>query len=342
MAHTKLTIKEIAKMAGVSPASVSFALNGRAGVSAATKEKIMSVIKEMDYCPSMASQRLVLQKSFNIAFIYPAEMSPFTDLFYYEVANGLTEELTRSQYNVVFAPLMDEGGADETPNIIKRRDADGAIFLHGAPKPLLEKFDKTRIPYVLVDWQPEGNEHTNISLDCERSIYSAVMYLAGKGHTKIAFLGSDRLPFYYLRCFTGYQNALFDAQLPIYPGWIHNSVHDVASAVKSLEKLISSQAPPTAVCCMSDMCAVESIQAAAELGIRVPDQLSFISIDDILLSRHIRPQLTTISYEKNGIGKTAARLLLKMINGESVESVVIQSETVIERQTVADRRITGV
>jgi len=334
MANSKITIKEIAKMADVSPASVSFALNGRSGVSEATKEKIMSVAKELDYYPSVASLRLVLQKSFNIVFIYPTEMSPFTDLFYYEVANGLTEELTHNQYNVVFAPLMKEDGADETPTIIKRRDADGAILLHNTPKALLEKFDKMNVPYVLVDWQSGENEHTNISLDCEQSIYSAVMYLVGKGHTKIAFLGSDRLPYYYLRCFTGYQNALFDAQLPIYPGWIHNSVHDEASALKSLEKLISSQAPPTAVCCMSDMCAIQSIQAAAELGIQVPEQLSFISIDDILLSRHIRPQLTTISYKKNEIGKTAAKLLLKMINGETVESVVIHSETVIERQSV--------
>ena len=338
MARKRATIKEIAKMANVSPSAVSFVMNGRSGVSEATKKKILEVIKEMDYYPSAASQRLVLKKSFNIAFVYPPDISPFTDLFYYEIAGGLVEELTQCQYNVVFTPLVEENDGIALPNIIKRQDADGAIFLHDTPAALLNEFDEMDIPYVLVDWQSNDVScRTSISMNCEQSIFSAVMYLIEKGHTQIAFLGSDRFPYYYLRCFTGYRSALSKAGLPIYPDWIHDTVHDAESASICLKKLISMNTVPTAVCFMSDMCAIHTIQAAANLNIRIPEQLSFISIDDILLSRYTQPQLTTISYKKNEIGKTAAQLLIQLLDGKKVESVVVHSDSIIERQSVAIR-----
>ena len=336
MANKKVTIKEIAEMANVSPSAVSFVLNGRDGVSEATKKKILAAIKETDYHPSAASQRLVLQKSFNIAFVYPPDVSPFTDLFYYEVANGLVDALTAKQYNMVFTPLISEDGNITIPNIIKRRDADGVVFLHHIPATLLDKLDEMELPYVLVDWQSNDTKRTNVSLDCEQSIFNAVMYLINKGHSKIAFLGSDQLPFYYLRCFTGYQNALSEAQLPIYPGWLHNSIHSTENALVVLEKLKALPVPPTAICFMNDMSAIYALQAAMQLGIQVPEELSFISIDDILLSRYTHPQLTTISYKKNEIGKTAAQLLLQLIEGQAAESVVIRSDVILERQSVAD------
>ena len=338
MPNRKITIKEIAQMADVSPTAVSFVLNGRKGIGEATKEKILSVIKETDYCPSVASQRLVLRKSFNVAFVYPTDFSPFTDLFYYEVANGLTEELTLNGYNVVFTPVAaDDGNAEQNfPQIVKRRDADGVIFLYDVPQALLDRCDELKIPNVLLDWQSVDESRTIVSLDSEQAIYNAVTYLVEKGHKEIAFLGSGRYPNYYLRCFAGYQNALYAAQLPMYPGWIHHTVNDFESAAESVNKLMAAPTKPTAVCCMSDMCAVNAILAAAQNGIKIPDQLSFISIDDILLGQYIHPRLTTISYKKLEIGKIAAQLLMKKMNGddENAKSVMIKSDIVIERQTV--------
>jgi len=337
VAYKKKSIKEIAQMAGVSPSAVSFAIHDRNGISDATKEKILSVIKENDYHPNAASQRMTLGKSFNIALIYPAAASPFFDLFYYEVANGLTEELTANLYNVVFIPLKSNGNDYELPHIIKRQDADGVILLHETPVAMLDEFDGLGVPYVLVDWQYPVNNRTNISLDCEHSTYRATRYLVEKGHTQVAFWGADKVvPQYYLRCFTGYQKAMSDMQLPIYPGWINNSVHDVESAVQCIQSLSSLSVQPTAVCCMNDMCAINSIHAASLAGVRVPDDLSFIGIDALLLGEHINPKLTTISYQKSKIGKTAAKMLLRMIAGEEVESVVINSDDVIERQSVLE------
>jgi len=336
MAQKRLTIRDIAKMAGVSPTAVSFVINGRDGLSDTTRKRILAVIKETNFTPSVSSQRLSFRRSFNIALMYPATASPFTDLFYYEIASGLTEELTRNNYNVVFTPLESGGDKSELPHIIRRKDADGAIFFYDTSEALLGELDNAGIPYVLVDWQSNKETHTTIRMEFERTIYCAVMYLINKGHTKIAFFGSDLLPHYYLRCFTGYQNALEQANLPIYPRWIQSTLHDEASARASIQEVLSAQVRPSAVCCMSDMCAIRAIQAATSLKMRLPEELSFISIDDIVLSRYIQPQLTTISYNKDEIGRKAAQLLMKKILGEKVESVVIDSGTIIERQSVFD------
>jgi len=333
MAGGKATIKDIARRAMVSPTAVSMVLNGKKGLSSATTAKILATIKEMDYHPNAASQRLVHRRSFNIAFIYPGHMSPFSDLFYSGVAEGLTEELTGSHFNVVFVPLPAKEG--KIPDIINKQDADGAILLHDTPPFLLQRLVELGLPYLLLDWQSEANGHLNISLDCERSVHRAVMYLLHKGHKRIAFIGSESLPHYYLRCFTGYKDALDSAQLPIYTGWIHSGVSDVTTAAAALRKLQEMPEPASAICCMSDMCAIYALKAAAMLGIAVPRELSLIGIDDISVGPYTSPALTTISYNKKEIGKEAGRLLVRALGGESAESIVIGSDVIMERETVA-------
>jgi len=335
MPRKKTTIKEVARMAGVSTAAVSFVLNDRDGIGDATRERIHSVIKQLDYYPNAASQRLTMHKSFNISFLYSGIASPFTDLFYYEVAGGLTEELTQNRYNTVFTPFECDGAAYELPQIIKRQDADGAVILQQAPPAMLDELDELGLPYVLIDWQSEIPGRAVISFDCERSIYRAVMYLLEKGHRSVAFWGSDSLPYYYLRCFTGYQKALDEAHLPIAPGWIVKDIYDADSAGVNIQKYLSMRERPSAVCCMSDMCAIHSIRAAVKAHVKVPEDLSFISIDDILLSQYIQPQLTTVSYQKSQIGKAAAKLLLRQIDGGKPGGLTINSDVIMERESVA-------
>ena len=184
MALQRATIKDIARIAEVSQSAVSMVLNDRGGLSESTREKILRTIKDMDYHPSAASQRLVHKKSFNIAFMYPIKMSPFSDLFYNEVASGLTLELTENQLNVVFVPLTISDDECEIPNIINKQDADGVVCLHDTPTIILDRLDELELPYVLLDWQSATDGRPNISFDCEQSMFKATIYLIQKGHKK--------------------------------------------------------------------------------------------------------------------------------------------------------------
>jgi DNA-binding LacI/PurR family transcriptional regulator len=336
MEKKAMTIRDVARMAGVSTTAVSFALNGRNGISSETKEKIMDVVNKTKFHPRITSLRLQAQKSFNIAMIYPSAASPFSDFFYSSVTQGVTEELTKNGYNVVLVPLEVEDGNHRIPTILQRQDADGVILLYTMPDSLLAEIREYKLPYVLVDWQNTDEEGITVQVDSEQSVSLAVRYLIRKGHKDIGFFGSSLYPVYYLRCLKSYQNTLAEHQLPIYPNWIQGEIHDADSAKRCLESAFLSQGKPTAVCCMSDICAIHVIHATGRMNINIPGDLSIISIDDIKMSQYTYPPLTTVSFNKNEIGRTSAKLLLKLLNGEEAESVRFPIHRIVERSSVRD------
>lgn len=334
MSEKAITIREIAALSGVSPTAVSFVINDKPGVSEATRQKVMAIIKAHHFVPNASSQRLTTKKSYNIALIYPYTASPFADMYYSEIASGLTESLTKAHYNVVFVPTSDISLL-ETPDIIRRQDADGAIFLQQIHPILLDKLDELQFPYLLVDLHEVDEKHTHVSLNCEKATQQCVQYLAQHGHTQIAFLGSDKLPSYYIRCFSGYQRGMAEAGLSLHPGWIQTGSNESASVAASIDRLLSLPQKPTAVCCISDMCAIHAIQHCQSIGVQVPEALSFISIDDIILSRYVTPPLTCISYSKEDMGRRAADLLLRKIAGEEVCTCVFEDFSFASRCSVA-------
>lgn len=162
----------------------------------------------------------------------------------------------------------------------------------------------------------------------------AMQHLLSHGHSKIAFWGSDELPNYYIRCFTGYQRSMSEAKLIMQPEWLQTSANGPSNTSAAVDRLLDCAVPPTAVCCMSDLAAIYGISRVQERGLSVPKDLSFISIDDILLSRYITPPLTSVSYDKSAMGRTAAKLLLSKIAGEPVQSKTISKLTLAERRSV--------
>lgn len=335
MSEKKITIHEIAQLAGVSPTAVSFVINGKPGVSSATRQKVRAVIEANHFVPNAASQRLTTKKSFNVALIYPYSASPFVDMYYCEVASALTEALTESRYNVVLVPTPDASFA-EVPDIIRRQDADGAVFLQQASPALLDKLDELQFPYLLMDLHEADEKHTHVSLDCSYFMAECVRYLVKKGHRRIAFLGSDRLPSYHIRCFSGYQQGLAEAQLSLQPSWIQISANSAFSDAQCIDRLLALEERPTAVCCISDVNAIHAIRHCRQIGVHVPADLSFISIDDILLSRYITPPLTCISCPKEAMGRRAAELLLQKIAGQEARTCIFRDFTFAERGSVAE------
>ncbi len=332
--HKRLTIDDIAKLAGVSPTAVSFVLNGKDGIGPATRDKVLGVIAATGFRPNASSRRLALKKSFNIALVYPSTASPFSDLYYYEIVRGLTEKFSEEDYNVVFASLKPTTTSNRLPRILLERDADGVILLQDIDPAILKDIDELKIPYVLIDLHVPDTVHTHVSVDSEQSIYVAVKYLINHGHQDIAFCGSDFLPSYYLQCLTGYQKALSEDNLPIQAAWIQKSANDTESTIFCIRNILDCHKKPTAICCVGDIHAIDAMSEIQSRGLSVPEDISLISIDDILLSRYVNPPLTTVSYDKMNMGKTAAELLLAKISGNKVNSIIVNSDSIIERKSV--------
>jgi DNA-binding LacI/PurR family transcriptional regulator len=333
---TKITIKEIAKMAGVSPTAVSFVLNNRKGVSDKTRQAVLKIIKSTNFIPNKSSQRLSFKKSFNICLAMNPASSPFSDFFYFDVTRGIVEASNRYDYSLLLCQLNhDEDSGGLIPKSVSNQDADGIIFLQDTPEAILDGVAALGVPFVLVDAQADVDEkYTTINPNSERSAYTATEYLIKKGHRNIGFIGSSYLPRFYTQTYTGFLRALGDNGLQANPAWVFQNAHDEISACQCMEAILNAGKLPTAVFCAGDLYAIGAIRGAQQRGCPVPERISFIGMDDIILSSHITPPLTTISYNTFDMGKLAVDLLMKKIRGEAVRSHTVPSENLIERASV--------
>ena len=335
---SKLTIREIARMAGVSPTAVSFVLNNKDGVSEETRRIVNEVIERTNFKPSLNSRRLFFKKSYNISIVIKNTSSPFNDLFYFEIAKGLLQKSKEFGYNIVFTDIAVKGNDILLPDIIKNNDTDGVIFLQDTEKSILNEVSRHNIPFVIVDSHTTIDEETCINADYELSARVAVRHLIENGHRDIGFIGSSFIPEFYLQAFSGYKNTLAEFNLPLQPAWIQTDATDENSSYGCMERILGSKSVPTAVFCPADMFAIGAIGCAKNKGYRIPADISFVAIDDILLSRYYEPKLTTIKIDKENMGYLAMESIVKKIEGKPVDSIIVESGNLIVRDSVISRK----
>jgi DNA-binding LacI/PurR family transcriptional regulator len=330
----ELTIREIAKMAGVSPTAVSFVLNGKKGVSDQTRKKVEEIIRQTGFKPNVNSRRLFFKKSFNIAIVIKQTSSPFNDLFYFEITKGVMEKSKEAGYNVVFTEIMPMDNSFTLPEVILNRDADGIIFYQDTDQRILSQVDKLDIPYVVVDAHTTSQDFTWVTSDWQAGAYKATKFLLDNGHRDIGFIGSSFIPDYYVQAFTGFKNALDEGGLAINPAWMEITALDEETAYGCMERILDTKSRPTAMFCAGDIFAIGAMKCVKDRGIAIPEDISFISMDDILLSRYIEPALTTIGVDKVKMGILAVELLLKKMDGQNPESILVPTDEIVIRQSV--------
>ncbi len=321
-------------MAGVSPTAVSFVINHKEGVSEETRRNVNEVIERTNFKPSLNSRRLYFKKSFNISIVVRNTSSPFHDLFYFEIAKGLLQKSKEFGYNIVFTDISTDGNEVILPEIIKQKDTDGIIFLQDTEKSILNEVDRHGIPYVIADAHSYSEDTACINADYEVSSLVATRYLIVHGHRNIGFIGSSYIPDFYLQTFTGFRNALAEANLQLQPAWMQVDASDENSAYKRMERIVSNPSLPTAIFCPADIYAIGAIRCAREKGLRIPEDISFIGIDDILLSRYCEPGLTTIRIDKEEMGCLTMETIVKKINGQPVGTVIVKSDNLVVRDSV--------
>jgi LacI family transcriptional regulator len=262
--------------------------------------------------------------------------SPFVDLFYFDVTRGIVEASNNYDYNLILSHLVyEEDGRGHIPNSVRNKDADGIIFLQDMAESILLEAETLKIPFVLIDAESKaGDKYTSINLDSQRSAYVAAEYLIKSGHKNIGFITSSYLSRYYKQTTAGFEQAMADNGLPVRQSWVFADACDEQSAYKGMERILKSKNKPDAIVCAGDRYAIGAIKCAQDRGFRVPDDLSFIGMDNILLSSYITPPLTTIAYNTVEMGKMAVELLMKKISGKQVKSVIFPSENIIERGSV--------
>jgi DNA-binding LacI/PurR family transcriptional regulator len=310
------TIRDVARAAGVGLGTVSRVLNGSALVSAATRQRVLDVIAELQYTPSEIARRFAAGNTLTVATIAPF----FTRPSVVERLRGIEVALAASGYNLVVFNVETAARRDACLRDVPRRDrADGVIIISLAPRPAeAEALRSAGVPVVLVDGLGEGLAH--VLIDDVAGGALATRHLIELGHRRIAFVGDpldDPLTFNFTSSrhrYEGYQRALCQAGIGPRDEYHRHGLHGRYEARVLARELLLLDEPPSAVFAASDTQAMGVLEAARDVGLQIPAQLSVIGFDDIDVAEYLG--LSTVRQPLFESGARGAELLLTLIAGE--------------------------
>lgn len=329
----KMTIKDIAQLAGVSITAVSFVINDKKGVSQKTREKVQRIISQVGYTPNPSSRRLIFNKTNNIVVLFKRNISPLDHYFYSEINSVILHECEANGYNLIFASMQIDENSVDFPNVVKSYDVDGIIFYGDVDSQTLNNLAKFEIPFIIIDSHTSPSETLSITADYEAAAFTAMKHLIELGHKNIAYIGNSFLESFSAQTFSGYKRAIEENNFTTNMKWIQTDAQDELSAYQCMKSILECDSLPSAVFCSADIYAIGALNCIKDNGLKVPDNISIVSIDDIVLSRYTDPQLTTVKIDKVEMGHIAMDLLIKKIQNEPVKSVVIKTDTIIVRNS---------
>lgn len=336
----KYTIKQIAELAGVSPSAVSIAINNRSGISDITREKILKLVEELNYVPNPSSRRLLFNRTDNVAILSKDNSSPLEHFFHSELNQVVLRECNRLGLNLIYTSVSIKDGDVVLPKVIKTHDVDG-IISYGDIDPvitnMIKEFD---IPYVLVDAHYIDEDTINILFDYTAAAVTAMNHLINIGHKKIAYIGSSISPHFSQQTLNGYKLALEQNDISIPVAWLRTNANDEKSAYNEMNAIINSGNLPTAIFCNADIYAINAIKCIKDHGLSVPEDISIVGIDDIIMSAYIDPPLTTVRINKEVLAKSAITALSNTINEKKQsDNQSISDHTLIVRKSTKANKV---
>ncbi len=336
MVKKAITIRDIARIAGVSPGTVSRAINNSPLVNIETRQKVIQVVKALNYVPNRMAQRLATGKTLNLAVIVPFFTAPSVT----ERLKGVVSTLARSRYDLIIHNIEDPEQRADCFRTIPRQDrVDGVLVISISPTdeevPLLAE---ASVPVVLIDaHHPALTTLHQITVDDVAGGKAVTEYLIGLGHTRIGFIGDPAdNPFNFTSSrdrARGYRQALEAAGIPYRSEYYAERPHGRQQAREAAITMLTLPERPTAIFAASDVQAVGVLEAARELGLRVPRDLSVVGYDDVEIAEILG--LTTMRQMLFESGQRGVELLLKTLENPETEPVyeVLPTELVVRETT---------
>jgi LacI family transcriptional regulator len=333
-----ISITDIARQVGVSPATVSRVINGKPYVDAEKKRQILQIVEETGYIPNKAARNMVLRRSFAVGVVAPDDFNMFRGQLFSIIERQLN---TFGYHTYFYFVKQDEESEKSCLDRLKSENLDGIILLYEMHSPHFYRYlDQARLPAVSATCGGgaigmDGGVIPAITLDDRRAAREAVGHLVGLGHRRIAMISSRGFS-YGERRLEGYFDALEDAGLGGGESRIAEATrYNSQAGLETMEKLLCRSRDFTAIFAASDELAIGAMRALKEKGIRVPEEVSVIGFDDIDISDYFCPRLTTIRQPIAGIGEQSARQIHRLISGEEPARDIILPHTLIIRESTA-------
>lgn len=331
------TIKDVAKKANVSIATVSRILNGQVGYSEKTKIKVMKVIEELGYSPNAVARGLINKRTHTIGVLFPKLSSSLvTDLL-----DGIEKAANESGSSVIVCHT--ESNGEKTMNYLQllvEKRVDGIIFASEILKDEYYQYImKSKVPVVLLSTESYAFPVPYVKVNDFHAAYSAAKYLIDKGHTEIGMISGNKEDIVAGKPrIEGFRKAMADFGIACEDRNIVNSsgfgFHDGLVGLPKMKKQLPDV---TAIFAASDEIAMGVLSSAYQLGIKVPEDLSVIGFDNLNLAEMTIPPLTTIGQPLVKMGEVAAQMLFKILETGEIPESRIMPHKVIERLSVKER-----
>ncbi len=334
-----MDIREVAKRAKVSTATVSRTINKPGSVTPKTAERVWKVIRELRYFPNTHARSLVSGRSRILGLI----VSDVTNPFFPELIQGFEDLAVEHGYELLISSTRyDPSRMALAVNRMLERTVEGVAILTSEMDPLLtEQIALRKVPMVFLDVGVEGHGIRNIVVDYERGINQAVAHLLELGHTRVGFISGPmslksaairRSAF--LRCLTE-RGIIEDDRLVV------GGDHSIDGGFRGMLNLLDLERRPTAVLTSNDLTAMGALRAARSAGLRIPQDISIIGFDDIHLAEFTEPPLTTVRLSREELARKTFQALVKEIQRDGdPEAALAGEEQQIETRLII-RNTTG-
>lgn len=318
----KVTIDEVARLAGVSIKTVSRVINREPNVRDATRIKVEQAISKLNYRPSLSARSLASRRSHFILLAYddPSEYENPSSGYIVRLQQGALRACLASNYELFIHPcsFRKRNVTRDLKAVIERTRTDGVILaapLSNIPR-IVDALDASGTAFI--ELSPGSKRPRRYAVATNDREISAEMtrYLASLGHRRIAFITGHPRHKAVSRRFFGYQDGLRQSQLPFDERLVAKGDNSFASGEQAARELLRSEIPPTAIFAANDDMAAGVIRTATRMGIAIPERLSVAGCDDISIAQHICPALTTIRQPLSAMAERAARILIDDGEGE--------------------------
>lgn len=332
------TMKDVARVAGVSTSTVSHVINGDRFVSEAVREKVLQAVKQLNYAPSALARSLKINQTRTIGMLLTASSNPF----YAEVVRGVERSCYERGYSLILCNT--EGDPERMSRSLEtllQKRVDGLLLMCSESSALSPDImgRYPSLPTVMMDWAPFEGCGGVIKDNSLQGGEIATRYLIAQGYRRIACITGPLDKTTAHNRLEGYRKAMDDAGLHRPSFYEVSGDFEFASGYRAMQQLLTLEQPPEAVFACNDAMAVGVYRALHQAGLSIPDDVAVMGYDDIELARYLSPPLTTIQQPKDELGELAIdTLLYRMTDPDSPPNVLTLTPELAVRESVGKYR----
>ena len=333
-----ITIRDVAKAAGVSPSTVSRALNNKGTISEETCERIYQAMRELKYVPNDMARSFANGSPRAIAIaINVSDAQAYSNSFFNKMVFGIETAAHQSDYNLIVTnATADREGLGSIERLIMGKKIDGILFPVSLVQPdFLKALGNNSFPCVILGRPGSIDVDTSwVDIDNEQAGMLAASHLIDKGYRRIAFLSNGEKELFNQDRISGYQNALKNRQLESEDAWICHAPSSLEKGKERVRQLLDYPIKPDAIICSDEKLALAATRVAMAAGYRVPEDFGVLCFDDTAVTELAEPGITCVDVDTFELGKLAAENLIRQIEKPEKGSRRVQLTThIIERDS---------